>query len=298
MVRVTRGYIPSAATCGHFLYKRIMRIYPLYWIYSAAVLVVYFFAPTIVNTLQNNQVNILSSFLLLPDTLLPLINVGWSLRHEMYFYIVFSLFLFSIQERYLPVAILCWGITVLTGWFFLNSPNAVFLLIFHPYTFEFILGTIVAFACNRNYLQLNIHALIVGGLLSAVPFMLFLWHEQSALTIYENVWWRIIFFGLPAAMIVYSCVSLEIIHKWVAPHWLISMGNASYSIYLTHVLVASLLGRIWIKLGLTGPIMQILFLSVIIVCCIGWGLISYHYIEKPLLDKSRQLQLIWNQKKP
>jgi len=293
MVSVTRGYSPSTAASGSFLYKRVSRIYPLYWIYSAAVLVVYFFAPNLVNAVQNNQVNIFSSFLLLPDTLMPLINVGWSLRHEMYFYLVFGLFLVFVHERTLPLAVVCWSFIVLVGWFTLGERNATFSLIFHPYTFEFILGTFVAFACNRRYLKLLIPAMIVGGAMFAIPFVFFAWSEQIALMVFEHPWWRLFFFGLPGALIVYGCVGLEMAGRWVAPRWLIAIGDASYSLYLTHVLVASVLGRVWVKLAFSGTLAQMVFLAMMFGGCIAWGLISYRCIEKPLLEKSRHLRQFW-----
>ena len=101
MASLTKGQFQNASNGLTFLYQRLSRIYPVYWFYSALVLMVFFIQPTWVNSAQGNQINILSSFLLWPEATLPLINVGWTLIHEMYFYIIFTVFLFFVPEKIL-----------------------------------------------------------------------------------------------------------------------------------------------------------------------------------------------------
>ncbi len=126
----------------------------------------------------------------------------------MYFYLVFGLFLVFVQERTLPMAVVCWGFIVLVGWFTLGERNATFSLIFHPYTFESS-RHLCGFRVQRRYLKLLIPALVVGGAMFAIPFVFFAWSEQIALMVFVHPWWRLFFFGLPGALIVYGCVGLE-----------------------------------------------------------------------------------------
>ena len=70
------------------------------WVYSILVLGVFLIKPSWVNSSQGNQVDILASFLLLPSQTLPLVMVGWTLIHEMYFYLVFSLVLMLVPEGF------------------------------------------------------------------------------------------------------------------------------------------------------------------------------------------------------
>ncbi len=65
------------------------------------MLAVYLVRPEFVNSNQGNQVNVIASYLLLPQRLLPLLAVGWSLIHEMYFYLGFAV-LTARPERLLP----------------------------------------------------------------------------------------------------------------------------------------------------------------------------------------------------
>jgi peptidoglycan/LPS O-acetylase OafA/YrhL len=86
MVTITREKFRKPMEALKFIYHRVIRIYPVYWIYSVLVLIVFLIQPSWVNSAQGNQVDIVSSFLLLPSNNLPLVNVGWSLVHEVYFF--------------------------------------------------------------------------------------------------------------------------------------------------------------------------------------------------------------------
>jgi peptidoglycan/LPS O-acetylase OafA/YrhL len=66
MVTVTRGKFQIPKQAFRFIYHRLIRIYPIYWVYSLLLLIVYFIQPTWINNAQWNQVDILASFLLLP----------------------------------------------------------------------------------------------------------------------------------------------------------------------------------------------------------------------------------------
>jgi len=81
MVTVTKGKFQIPKQAVKFIYHRVARIYPSYWVYSILVLIVFLVKPTWVNNSQGNQVDILSSFLLFPSHTLPLVMVGWTLIH-------------------------------------------------------------------------------------------------------------------------------------------------------------------------------------------------------------------------
>jgi peptidoglycan/LPS O-acetylase OafA/YrhL len=100
MVIISQGKFQNPKETISFLYNRISRIYPTYWFYTFLILGVYLVKPTWVNSAQGSQIDILNSILLFPSDTLPIVMVGWTLIHEIYFYIVFSFILFLYLNVY------------------------------------------------------------------------------------------------------------------------------------------------------------------------------------------------------
>jgi exopolysaccharide production protein ExoZ len=73
-----------------FIKKRLIRIYPIYWIVTLAILPAYLFVPSFGqgDELQTNV--IIPSFLLVPGYRAPILVAGWTLIHELLFYLLFS----------------------------------------------------------------------------------------------------------------------------------------------------------------------------------------------------------------
>lgn len=289
IVTVSRNQFGNLGSAFKFLYHRISRIYPLYWIYSALVLALFLVKPTWINSAQGNQVDILSSFLLLPQNLLPLINVGWSLIHEMYFYGVFFLLMLAIQERLLPFALALWGTVILLYQMLYASDNAYLKLIFHPLTLEFIGGCFIAIFTHTNEKRFGRRELSLTITLGFALLIANAVIERLTDNLYLDAWWwRITTIGLPSLLIVHSLVQLER-HEDLLPSWLVSIGNASYSMYLSHVLVLSALGRIWQMFSDGGVWDNLIMLPMLIASTIAFALLSYHLLEKPIMKACRRI---------
>jgi exopolysaccharide production protein ExoZ len=99
---------------------------------------------------------------------------------------------------------------------------------------------------------------------------------------------RVLTWGMPAFAIVAGAVSLEPFVAAALPRWLLTLGDASYSIYLSHGFVLPALGLLfsrfaWPALWTEGLtiILCLLFGSVI-----GWGV--FILIERPMLRSLRR----------
>lgn len=134
MVVVTKGKFQNTKQAFLFLYHRASRIYPTYWVYSILVLVVLIIRPSLVNNSQGNQTDILASFLLWPSETLPLVMVGWTLIHEMYFYLGFFIILLMAPEKNVLKALTLWLFGVLLSNLILQTHNPVIKLIINPLT--------------------------------------------------------------------------------------------------------------------------------------------------------------------
>ena len=94
---------------------------------------------------------------------------------------------------------------------------------------------------------------------------------------------RFFCFGLPALLILYGAVSLEARGFAAFPAWLQKIGDASYSIYLSHILVITFVGRVWSSVSRPGLWDNALAMIAMILAAIGCGMASYRYLEQPVL---------------
>ena len=286
MVTVTHGKFQSLKNSLLFLYHRFSRIYPLYWIYTTIALIVFIIQPSWVNSSQGNQVNVLSSYLLLPDNHLPLVQVGWTLIHEIYFYLVFFVIMISLSQTYLPIALLFWG--GLIAIFSHPTANPYYNIIFHPLTIEFISGCLIAVYFNKfSTLKLKGNYLLVISWLSIVAavFSFVFFRNQTGHTP-EN-WYRVLCYGIPSIIIIFCVVNAER-NGALIPQPLIQTGNASYSIYLSHLFTINLIGKIWSIFPNSSIIDNLFLIPITFIITIVVGFISYWYVETPLLKLSRK----------
>ena len=72
--------------------KRLWRIYPTYWVVLTAFMALLLLSPT-KDLAERDPFHLLCSYLLLPEVAAPILDVGWSLRHELLFYGLFGLLL-------------------------------------------------------------------------------------------------------------------------------------------------------------------------------------------------------------
>jgi peptidoglycan/LPS O-acetylase OafA/YrhL len=289
MFTVTRGKFQIPKQALRFIYRRVARIYPTYWVYSLLVLIVFLLKPSWVNNSQGNQVNIISSFLLLPSHTLPLVMVGWTLIHEMYFYLMFFFIVLLIPERHLTFAILFWGFGVV----FLNlnseSGSPLYAIISHPLTLEFLGGCVLAGNYYKRECKIKSGTLLM---LTGLSLFTAIYGYQSYNRITGEIaplgWWRIVIFGIPAVLMVYGLTNAER-NGFVMHSSLIYIGDASYSLYLSHGLTLSAIGRVWNIFPSDDVWDNIIIMPFLIIFVLIVGFVSYRMIEKPLLKLSRRI---------
>ena len=283
---VISGFIMATiarnASWQKFLFDRAMRILPPYWFYTTLILIVSFYVPAYVNSSFEHPPSILRSYLLIPDSVGPLLAVGWTLMHEMYFYFCFALVI-SLTEAFrfrITSLLLIWTAVVIC----LNAvvqlteiSDPVVAVITHPLTLEFIFGAATGILIQRNCTAFAASA-FVGGI---IIFMLVLSLSDDALGLIDGQnWKRVILIGAPCALIVYGLVGIEIKNKRTAPYWLVALGNASYSTYLSHVLVLSAIGRVFALVANHNVYFETAFVTIGIITVNIVGLLSYVLIER------------------
>lgn len=240
-----------------FLRDRLWRIYPLWWV---AVLPWIFMVP-------RGPTAVLSSLTLWPvyagGYYVPVLKVGWTLSFELLFYLGMTLAI----ARGAALPLLAYGL-FLVGALATSSPLMHFAG--SPMTLEFLMGVVIAGLPRRAVLGLLVPAGI--GLLAltspAIGDVDSTLHPSWAL-------WRAILWGCPAALVVWGALSLEPMFGRRLFDVPVAIGDASYSIYLFHPLVA---------FGLALPWMVRLFLAI----AVGWAM--HVLVERRLMKIRRPSQ--------
>jgi len=268
---VISGFVVTAAanreSSIQFFASRLIRIYPIYWIYLALMIGFYLFKGW-----PEPSSGLMNSILLLPDNAAPLLGVSWSLTHEVYFYIVMAI---AIALR-LPFAWLFVGWAVAVSASQLASPpsGSVTFIATHPYTLEFIAGGVIAVVPFRRF---ELSSLIFGTLLVTGGQFL------AAIDAPASVSVKMALTGIPFILVVYGVVALETNRRIDLPRCLTVLGDASYSTYLSHFLVLALLTRIASLQPLQGMFAQMLIAIGCIIAANIYGVLSYRYLETPIL---------------
>lgn len=215
MVGVSRPLPAGLAGAAEFLFARATRIYPLWWAAATFASAYYAFLhlpaaddPAWRAALREGEAGafLVKSFLLLPQADFPVLSVGWTLIHEIYFYLVFA-FLLLLPRPAMIAGLAMWGGLVLAGALSgLARPEARDLvsLAVHPLTLEFLMG-----AAGARILQAwkPFHPGLVS--LTAAVWLAAMICYHPEVTEATLQWQRVLLFGLPAALLVYGLAGLE-----------------------------------------------------------------------------------------
>ena len=239
-----------------YLKKRALRIYPPYILITLALAPVWFIWPT--EPYHRSMGSFVASLLLVPQPHYPHLDVAWTLIHEVMFYLAFAVLI--IHRRA--------GLFVLGAWFAAVIAANLFLpALSFPATYAlsvnnllFGLGMLAA-ACRRNF-GWPLFIAANAGFVASILWV----HEPAVL---------IICLGLCSAGVILCAQKLdEYFARWQV------LGDASYSIYLTHYPVISLVCKLLKATG-AQPVLTAFVLGT--VASIAAGIAFHRRVEKPLL---------------
>lgn len=270
---------------GRFIYNRAARIFPVYWTATLLLMTLYagkhyFFAEA---TPFPNPVE---TFLLLPSDYFPLVPVGWTLVHEMYFYFIFTLLVFW-RGAGVPLFLGVWAAALFAGQALgVFNANSWTRIVFNPLTYEFITGALVALAIRRDLTRFAIPALVAGLVIFAVEAAFF--SDRLYPDVMGKFALRAAIFAPPFALILYGSAALERKSGALAPSWLRRTGDASYSLYLIHVPAFLVVGKL-ISISIADTRLDnFLLIPAFAISAIAAGFALHHFAERPLLDATKK----------
>jgi len=286
MVHVAWSFKRGIKAVLEFLFARITRIYPLYWLLSFVTLAVWLWRPEIVFSSLAGAPDFVKSFLLIPDNRPPFLAIGWTLIHEMFFYLIFAFALFFKPKFMLPflaIWAIILGVGVLNG---IQSTSPLLEILFNPLSYEFLLGAFAAWILKMYNAPLAKTALALGIVLSITCLVVALDRHDGMPATFAD---RAILFSVPCTFIVYGLSAIEI-HGKVLSNALSKLGDWSYSLYLTHIMSLSLLGRIWRKIEQPGIWDNVIVLIIMPIFAIFVSWLCYRWAEKPMLNVAKKIR--------
>lgn len=284
-----------AVTPQSFLLKRFLRVAPLYYLVTLFVVMLCLVRPALFKSTTIELETLYKSFLFIPfekshDRIYPIYPLGWTLNYEMFFYCLFSIAMFiELPKRVFALATVLLALSGI-GLFVSGIGDYGVIAYFYtrPVILDFVLGTIIAICLLRrdkmpvSFLKIFYPVLLLGCI--SFFFSGFVLHaSQSPVTPTTDTLLR---FGLPSALIVASLVGLERLGHTVSNEFLRHVGDASYSIYLTHYFIVEGLSPLVIR-TITGPTFLLLAALGTIAASVLFGMLVYRLIERPLAGDFR-----------
>ncbi len=259
-----------------FMRHRIVRIVPLYWLLTTLklVLVLSFSGLALRSSLDFDF--IVKSYLFFPVVdsaghFRPLLPVGWTLTYEFLFYVLFAVAL-GLRVDVVRVLIPAFALLVILALLRTESWPA-WTILFSTIIVEFLFGVVLAKVTLRGWSMPP--ALAASVMVLGAALLLFV--PEAPENLRPLVW------GVPALAIVAGAVSLEPRIAGGLPQWLLTLGDASYSIYLVHGFVLPAVGVGIMALHWTSGTAQASTVAACLVAGSLAGWLVYVLVERPIL---------------
>jgi exopolysaccharide production protein ExoZ len=262
------------ASVGPFVWRRLLRIVPLYWLLSAATVLIAIAAPGIMSDgLRDGWGYVATSFAFIPwrrmdGSIQPILRLGWTLEYEMLFYAIVACALPLRRPIALAAILLAIAALALAGQALpLTTAPAVFWT--DPIVLEFAFGALVAIAARQGWRAgwPGLAALLVA-LIVAILF---------------GDGHRVLARGIPAALLVFCALSWRGL-----PAWLLLVGNASYALYLVHPFPMRAVRVIFARMALPPGVAIPAYLIGTMLLCTLLAIALHLLVEQPISRRFRR----------
>jgi exopolysaccharide production protein ExoZ len=263
-----------------FLAKRFIRIVPMYWLctlvrFGLLKLSSWSANPPLVTDLPR-------SLLFLPSEQLPILGVGWTLNFEVYFYLVFSLALW-INRRLAPVISAVFIYTV-----FALDQRGYGGFLTHYYSHDYIHYFLAGIALF--YLWTFGSVLFRGWPVTAICAVgiVFFFGSQFVRPLWPD-WLLAYYWWLPPFVVAWA-LFMESSGASITWKPVVLLGDASYSLYLTHTIFFGISRVLLDALHMPPPNESVAVVLFEVVAATLVGIAVHLYVEKPFLRKVRQVR--------
>jgi peptidoglycan/LPS O-acetylase OafA/YrhL len=255
-----------------FLALRAVRIYPIYWVVLAVTVATFWWHPP----MRSLEPSVLRSAVLLSDPEVPIIPIAWTMTFELVFYAFFALY-FVIGAWLFALLTIGWAaalaaqVTQIAYW-----PYPILL---NPLVGEFLLGCLAAFLVkrlDRKHVS-GWWIILVLTLCAAVA------HAEliGAIDGYSH-------YALPYFLLIWAGAAYDHANRQRYPRLLVLIGEASYSIYLTHYGLIAVFAETVDYYRPTASVYPNLTLNLVAIAIVGVGILVHTRVERPILTAFRR----------
>lgn len=269
-----------------FVVARFARILPPYWLFTMVVISANIMissnllnVPIFTGDWGYDTLRIAKSLFLIPQDGSPILGVGWTLVHEMiFYYFIAILILFKQGKR----AALFLAIVAIIGTILniIGVPSILYGCWASTYYVEFFLGSL-AYIIYKN-------KLFFYPLIQIISAIILYFVVSYLMDIYNNGSINGYGFGAMGFLLISGLIGLNAKYDLSVlyfPRLLARIGNASYSLYLSHWFVMSFLG----KCAKVIPGMPVLFIITwqiaAIILSVFLSVIFAEHVELPFHKK-------------
>jgi exopolysaccharide production protein ExoZ len=271
-----------------FLRRRFIRVIPLYWFFTTIFILLKLSIPNFDSSSSFHIAQAIKSFLFIPHyhstypkEIWPILIPGWSLNYEIFFYLTFAGILFTGRNFLFTKMAILFSMLIAVKLFFENK-NPIYLTYTNPIILEFLAGIFLAnLYYNTQFFKNRKKLLFLGFPIVIIGFIFFVLSREPSISQMP----RALKWGLPATLIIFGCLLSEKLISKFKVSFLRVLGNASYSIYLSHSFGIGACSFLWKKTNYSFQGISLFIFSIVtLTICILVGMMSYYLIEKPLLN--------------
>ncbi len=267
-----------------FLRKRFSRIYPSYWL----VALIGILLAILTGRMLPDQLTIWIGFvLLLPKGASAIIDVGWTLAYEVYFYIIFAVLIalrVSLQQRVIWLgAIFLVSTTIGVFW---KPPSGIAFglpkLITSGLLLEFAAGAVIGLFAIRSS--------PVPAWQGAVMVLAAILGFAVSVAVDYHAYPAIVLWGAPSILLVAGLVMLERsgwglkLFRKLSP-----LGDSSYALYLIHAILIPVLVHFLPTYSSLNYLIFLAFVALLYLVNIAVAHLYYLKIETLLIRNTNNI---------
>ena len=294
IVFASRKLFASAGGWREFMRRRLIRIVPLYWSALTLRLIVLAAGAAIGAKSFPDSLAIVTSYLFIPydslgfgpDFPFPLLDLGWTLNFEMFFYVLFACFIALPRERAVALVVACLVVSVVLASIF-RPETVAFRFWLRPITWEFAFGALIAIAFMRGAVFSPATRILMISAALLVWLVPVSWLGDTSAPGHYG-WPRLCIWGSGAILIVAASVLGPISFRSAWSQAIARLGDSSYALYLLHPFVFILFKMILAKITVPQALYWPLTLSAAALAIVA-AVLFHDRIENPVVLQLRRI---------